>query len=102
MKLRCAIAVLFLYWPMVSMAADKHYLLEVDGLACPFCEYNVEKSLGKIDGIKEVKANLKDGIVSVVIADGKSLPEGAVRQAITDAGFTLREIQSPLLDEPER
>jgi len=78
----------------VSAAAETHYQLQVDGLACPFCEYNIEKKVGKLDGVLKVKANLKEGVVNVLVADGKTLSEKKVKQEITDAGFTLRSINS--------
>ncbi|WP_339673825.1 heavy-metal-associated domain-containing protein [Dasania marina] len=82
----------FLLWSSVSFAAETHYQLQVNGLVCPFCEFNVEKKLSKIDGVLQVKANLKAGVVNVLVADGKTLPEDVVRQKITDAGFTLKSI----------
>lgn len=78
----------------VSFAGDTHYQLQVNGLACPFCAYNIEKNVGKLDGVKDVKANLKEGLVSVLVAEGKTLSEEVVRQTITDAGFTLVAIES--------
>ena len=91
-KLITTILVLFL-WSNAGFAAQTHYLLHVDGLVCPFCEYNVEKKLSKIDGVVEVKANLNEGTVSVLVADGATLAENVVRQTITDAGFTLKSIE---------
>ncbi len=85
-------ALMFFLWSSTVFAADKHYQLQVDGLVCPFCEFNVEKKLSQIDGVLKVKANLKEGVVYMLVADGKTLPEALVRQAITDAGFTLKSI----------
>ncbi len=86
------ITAVILLFSQSIFAADKHYQLKVNGLVCPFCEYNIEKKLGKLDGVLKVKANLKEGIVNVLVADGKTLPEDNVRQEITDAGFTLKGI----------
>ena len=44
--------------------------------------------------LKDVDANLKQSLISVLVADGKTLPEDFVRQTITDAGFTLNSMQS--------
>ena len=78
----------------ISSDAETHYQLQVDGLVCPFCEYNVQKKLGKLDGVLKVTANLKDGVVNVCVADGKTLSEKKARQELTDAGFTLKSIES--------
>ena len=89
-----------LIWSAHAFAAETHYQLQVDGLVCPFCEYNVEKNLGKIEGVKQVKVNLKEGSVAILVADGHTLAEERVRQAITDAGFTLKSIKSHGPDKP--
>ena len=94
MKKTFAVVLLSMLGSGVAFAGDTHYQLQVDGLVCPFCAYNIEKNVGKLDGVKDVKANLKEGLVSVLVADGKTLPEEAVNQTITDAGFTLVAIEA--------
>ncbi len=94
MKKLFAIALLTMLWSGVSFADDTHYQLQVNGLVCPFCAYNIEKNVGKLDGVKDVKANLEEGLVSVLVADGKTLNEDVVSQTITDAGFTLVSIEA--------
>ncbi len=74
-------------------AADKQYNLKVDGLVCPFCEYNIKKKLSKIDDVLDVKVNLKEGSVNIIVAEGKNLQEDVVKQEITNAGFTLKSIK---------
>jgi len=54
----------------------------------------VQKKLSKLDGVLNVKVNLKEGIVKVLVADGKTLSEQKARQELTDAGFTLKSMQS--------
>jgi len=93
MKKLIMILLTMLAFSNISFAAETHYQLQVDGLACPFCEYNIEKKLGKLDGVLKVKANLKEGVVNVLMTDGKTLPEKIVKQEITDAGFTLKSIK---------
>ncbi len=88
-----ALTALLLLWSYPSVAAEAHYELQVDGLVCPFCEHSIEKNLGKIEGVNMVKANLKEGTVAILVADGHSLSEERIRQAITDAGFTLKSIK---------
>ena len=93
MPIACWLALL-LIWCSPGFSAETHYQLQVDGLVCPFCEYNVEKSLGKIEGVKMVEANLKEGTVVILVADGQTVSEERIRQAITDAGFTLQSIEA--------
>ena len=96
-----ALTALLLLWSYPSVAAETHYELQVDGLVCPFCEHSIEKNLGKIEGVKMVKANLKEGTVVMLVADGHTVSEQRIRQAITDAGFTLTSIESHTPGKPE-
>ncbi len=74
--------------------ADSHvYKLYVDGLACPFCAYGVEKHVGGLDNVKSVEILIDEGIVAVTMASGKTLDEAKAKQAISDAGFTLRKFE---------
>ncbi len=71
------------------------YSLYVDGLACPFCAYGVEKHVGGLEGVKSVDILIDQGIVAVTMAPGASLDEAAARQAVSDSGFTLRKFEGP-------
>jgi len=73
-----------------AFAAQQVYKLRVDGLACPFCAYGVEKKLNAIKGVREVGVDIASGIVNVTMAEGAGLDEATAKQAVKDAGFTLR------------
>jgi mercuric ion binding protein len=92
MKKLYIITALLLFFSNTAFAEESHYQLKVDGLVCPFCEYNIEKKVGSLEGISDVKANLENGTVSLILAEGTTLPEANIRKAITDAGFTLKSI----------
>ena len=47
-----------LVFSVAALAADKHYVLGVDGLACPFCAYGIEKRLNKVDGVTGVEVDV--------------------------------------------
>ena len=72
------------------MANDTHYHLEVDGIPCPSCLYGIEKKLGSLEGVTDIKSGLKNGRFFVKVAEGTTLSEEEVQKAVTDAGFTLR------------
>lgn len=62
--------------------------IEVDGLACPFCAYGLEKNLQEIDGVEGIAINIDEGSVLLTIAAGKQILENIVLEKIKDAGFT--------------
>jgi len=79
-----------------AVLADTHvYKLYVDGLACPFCAYGVEKKIGGLDGVEKIDIDIDGGIVAVTLADGATLDEATAKQAVDEAGFTLRKFEAP-------
>ena len=40
--------------PMGVYADSLVYSLQVNGLACPFCAYGVEKKLSSIEGVEDI------------------------------------------------
>jgi copper chaperone CopZ len=68
------------------------YSLRVDGLACPFCAYGIEKQLTALNGVQEVVVDLAAGAVRVTMKDGASLSEVVANQAVKDAGFELKSM----------
>ena len=90
-KLKLLLLVLaFLLLPVGAYAASEVYELGVDGLACPYCAYGIEKQVSYIDGVETIEVNIKMGQVIVTMVEGAVLSEERARQATADAGFTLR------------
>lgn len=73
-----------------ALAASQAYRLHVDGLACPFCAYGIEKKLGAVKGVEKVETDIKSGTVIVIMKEGAVLEEKSAAKAVKDAGFTLR------------
>ena len=87
---RTVLALLLAVWAgTAALAATQSYRLKVDGLACPFCAYGIEKKLGALDGVDRLETNIADGTVVVTMKDGAVLDEATAKQAVKDAGFTL-------------
>ncbi len=74
----------------VVMAAGMQYELRVDGLACPFCAYGIEKKLKKTAGVKTVEFDLEAGKVIVTTEESARFTEKEMERLIEEAGFTLR------------
>jgi len=77
---------------MSAWATSTHYEIRVDGLACPYCAYGIEKKLTAIDGVKNLNVDLENGLVSVDVSDGVVLTEADMKQLFEDAGFTYRSM----------
>ncbi len=86
-------AVLFLIGSVQANAAGTRYDIQVNGLACPFCAYSIEKKFKKIDGVQNVKVELEAGKVVVDTADGVKLTEPQLIELFKEAGFTFKGVQ---------
>ncbi len=88
-----------LTWNVAALAAGTQYQLGVDGLACPFCAYGVEKKLSSIEGVEDIKVDIEKGQVIVTMADGSPLTETLAGEKVGQAGFTLRSFSQVIEDE---
>jgi len=106
MKRTITTVVLGLLMSLPLWASSTHYEMRVDGLACPYCAYGVEKKLNAIDGVQDIDVDLNAGMVRVDVSEGVELTEVAMKKLFNDAGFTLRSItvsqpdQSPGKNQP--
>ncbi len=92
MKILMTVMVLSLGWSAAAFADGTRYELRVDGLACPFCAYGIEKKLNAIDGVDEVDIDLNSGLVTVDVIEGTSLNDSQMTKLFNDAGFTYRSM----------
>ena len=90
----------------LSAQADVRSLtVKVDGLACPFCAYGLEKKLKKVEGVEKLNIDLNAGEAVLEVKAGITLtaasgteekgPAGLVAQvqkAVKEGGFTPREL----------
>ena len=101
MKKLIGSVLLFLAMSTAAFADGTQYRMRVDGLACPYCAYGIEKKLGKIDGVEKIDVDLNNGLVTVNVAEGVTLTDAQMAKLFTDAGFTFRSMVALPLDEAE-
>lgn len=79
-----------------AWSAEFRYLLRVDGLACPYCAYGIEKKIKALDGVakESVEIRLNDGVVAFVASTDRPIDEATLKQLVNDAGFTLRSLKT--------
>lgn len=83
---------LLLLWSLAALAAGTQYAMRVDGLACPYCAYGIEKKLKQIEGVEKIDVDLDKGLVTVAVREGVELTEPQMKQLFKDAGFTYRSM----------
>lgn len=101
MKKLIGFALLSLVIGTAALAEGTQYRMRVDGLACPYCAYGIEKNLKKIDGVEKIDFDLDNGLVTVNVAEGATLTEKQMTKLFKDSGFTFRSMVMKPLDEAE-
>jgi copper chaperone CopZ len=71
---------------------NQHVNIKVDGLSCPFCAYGLEKKFKKIEGISDIKIDIKTGMLTFQLPAESEVSEESLRRRVKDAGFTPKEI----------
>jgi len=102
-RFHIALAVALLTVSATSTAATIEMI--VNGLVCAFCAQGIEKKLKKFPATAEVVVNLDHRLVAVSLKDGEDIPDAGWRQALTDAGYTVKSIsrsETPIADVRER
>lgn len=99
MKNLLTLMIVVLVCSAAALADGTRYQIRIDGLACPYCAYGIEKNLKKIDGVEEIGFDLNNGLVTVNVAAGVTLTDAQMTKLITDAGFTFRSMLTVPLDE---
>jgi copper chaperone CopZ len=81
------IGILAVFSANAQKGMDK-FMVQVDGLGCPFCAYGLEKKFKEFKGIKNVKIDIETGDFSFSYPAEKALTMNAVISQVEKAGYT--------------
>lgn len=90
---RMAIALSLALFMSGAWGAQATYRLHVDGLACPFCAYGIEKQLNAVKGVQRIEVDIATGTVVVTMAEAATLDQATADKAVKKAGFSLRSFE---------
>jgi len=93
--MRYLILIVFLMSFLISVpayAGVETVTLRIDGLACPFCAYGLEKKCKKLEGFQSLNVLIDDGKAIIKWKKDKPIRIAAIQKAVKKAGFTLRGI----------
>jgi mercuric ion binding protein len=68
--------------------------LRVDGLACPFCAYGLEKKLKEIDNVEKLDIKINEGLVILKFKEGTKIDKEVIFQKVKEAGFTPKDLKT--------
>jgi copper chaperone CopZ len=73
---------------------NKTYIkIWVDGMACPFCAYGLEKKIKKIESSSDFFVEINEGFISFTVNSDKIPSEEELKIIVKEAGFTARKIE---------
>ena len=79
--------------PQPQPEPQAKYVMEVNGLTCPFCAYGLEKKLKKVKGVESVAIDLEKDEAIVTAKAGETIEEESLRKAVRGAGFSVASLK---------
>ncbi len=75
--------------PLSSRAELLEAELEVNGMACPFCAFGIEKKLRAVEGVQDLTVFLDEGRIELVFSPDNGASASDIEAAVKEAGFKL-------------
>jgi len=79
--------------PVPIQARVESATVVVEGMACPFCAFGVEKRLKKVAGVSSIEVDMGESLASLTAEEGGSIDVSSIPDAIRKAGFTPGTIE---------
>ncbi|MBN9112695.1 MAG: heavy-metal-associated domain-containing protein [Pseudonocardia sp.] len=73
----------------MSIEAPYRTDVVVSGMTCGHCTASVKEEVGEVDGVRDVEVDLSTGLVTITSV--RELPLAEIRDAVTEAGYTLAD-----------
>ncbi len=89
--------IIFLTGSFLTQVAHSQILevtVTVEGLACPFCAYGIEKKLKRVEGVRSIDIGMNRGVVILTAEKGRSVDIGQIPRAVKDAGFSFSQMKA--------
>ena len=101
MKQLIAVILFCVSFPTSALANDLGYTLEVKGMFCAYCAYNVSKQLKNLDGVipESIDVDLENDVVT--LRSEKPLDKNRLTDLVTSAGFQPGIVTETVLDAQE-
>ena len=72
--------------------SEADIVIEVEGLACPFCTFGIEKKLKALDEVDTLAIHLEEGKIELRLKADARLSRTQIAGAIREAGFEANRI----------
>ena len=85
--------IIVLLWSIPAFSQIKSATLTASGLTCSMCSKAIYKALLKVPSIKSVVPDVEKSSYAIVFKEGTSVVIDDVKKAVTDAGFSVANLQ---------
>jgi copper chaperone CopZ len=68
--------------------------VSIGGMSCTGCEQTIQNNVGKLEGIKSVKASYTTGMAMIEYFEGVVDTTG-IKEAISGSGYTVKKFIAP-------
>jgi len=85
--------------PSAGGLAPARAVIQIDGMACPFCTYNIQRQLEALDGVERTDVSLEKGEAYVTLSPNNPATADQLRRAVESAGFTPMRVRMPRDDK---
>lgn len=79
----------------MSKESEPQAVVQIKGMACPFCTYNIQRQIQALQGVQHVEVSLEKGEAYVTLSKQNPPTEDQLRAAVESAGFTPGEVRMP-------
>jgi copper chaperone CopZ len=93
MKKQFIFILFFLFSSVFSFSQSFNSVITVNGLTCAMCSFSTQKSLEKLDFIKEITPDLESTSFKLVFDDSKFIDFNMIQEKVEDAGFFVGNIK---------
>jgi copper chaperone CopZ len=73
--------------------------LKVPGMSCPGCAHSIEKKIREVNGVKDVKCDVRKGLVRVECYVSP-VSIDSLRSAVRRAGYSVRSVDTTAATTP--
>jgi copper chaperone CopZ len=74
-------------------ATGQQITLQIEGMACSYCEKNAEKFLEKLEGVKVEEISASKGFAKLTYTGSEPINDKTLKEAVENAGYKLKKIQ---------
>lgn len=85
------LSILSVSFPVFAGQESYSLRIKVDGLACPFCAYGLEKKLEDYEGLFNLKIVVDEGYAQFQLPYGKRPDLAELQERVKKGGFTPKE-----------